>query len=147
MPAIRVGVTTDRPIARDWTCQRSGDCCRSLPAVVMTRQEVDAILAHPAAAGRSLRWSKEPASNFWALAAAPCPLLDGNACSVYTARPYNCRRFGCFRPDPRSEPLELEDGACRNFLDRFGASRAVRRAAAALQRKAQRWAVAHGWRP
>ena len=87
----------------------------------------------------------------------PCPLLrmDGTVatCTVHDIRPYNCRRFGCFRPDPatapyQAEPLDLHNLrlGCANLSDRLP-NRAVRRAYAQLQRKAQRWAVTHGWVP
>ncbi len=99
-------VVTDRPIAREWACSQSGDCCRSTPAVVMTTEERALILAHPLSRDRRLAWDKRPSSNQWALRAAPCPFLDGRHCSIYPIRPYNCRRFGCFRPEPAREPFE-----------------------------------------
>ena len=85
----------------------------------------------------------------------PCPLLSTDGalavCTVWPVRPYNCRRFGCFRPDPPSEPfepepLDLERGrlGCGNLSDRL-TNRQVRRAYALMQRRAQRWALAHGW--
>ena len=88
---------------------------------------------------------------FVALAARPCPLLAtddaGRAvCTVYDVRPYSCRRFGCYRPDPAQEPYEEgPDGECRNLVDRVMQSRDVRRAYALQQRKAQRWALRHWW--
>ena len=85
----------------------------------------------------------------------PCPLLrmDGAVatCTVHDIRPYNCRRFGCFRPDPTTEPYVAEPLdlpnlrlGCANLSDRLS-NRAVRRAYAKLQRKAQQWALKHGW--
>jgi Fe-S-cluster containining protein len=112
----------------------------------MTDSERAVILAHPHARDRALVWSKKPASNRWALKAAPCPFLESSRCSIYPIRPYNCRRFGCFRPDPRREPFEPSGPfGSLNFSDRFATSRIVRRAAQALQRKARAWAVRHGW--
>lgn len=89
--------------------------------------------------------------SFVQLQARPCPLLatdaEGKAvCTVYDVRPYSCRRFGCYRPDPATEPYEEgPDGECRNLVDRVYQSRAVRRAYALVQRRAQRWALRMGW--
>lgn len=87
-----------------------------------------------------------------ALTAAPCPLLDfdetgRSVCTVHDVRPYNCRRFFCGRPDPAREPFEpTPDGfGCENVAARVRESRPFRRALALVQRKAQRWALAHGW--
>lgn len=121
----------------------------------MSAQEAKLIASDPRTAGKGLAWSKDPSSDKWAMRALPCPLLDASGgCSIYDIRPYNCRRFGCFRPDPKTEPFEEDPNAssdgilsCLNFSERFAASRIVRRAAVALQRKAQKWALAHGWKP
>ena len=90
------------------------------------------------------------------LAGRPCPILGFDAkglavCTEYERRPYNCRRFGCFRPDPATEPFELEPVdlpnrrlGCANLSDRLG-DRQVRRQYARMQRKAQQWALKHGW--
>lgn len=119
----------------------------------MTDAERAVIVRDPRSAGRSLHWSLEPGP--WtpgakvALAAQPCPFVtDRNACAIYDIRPYNCRRFGCFRPEPAREPLDLTaDGVVLNFVDRFQASRRVRQEAERLQARAQPWALAHGWTP
>lgn len=137
-----------RPIAADWTCQRDGACCRLTAAVVMTPAERVLLLARrPDLADRFV----PAAAGFVVLLARPCPLLAvdeaGRAvCTVYEVRPYNCRRFMCGRPDPSSEPYEEgPDGECLNLVDRVAQSRVTRRAYALLQRKAQRWAMRHGW--
>lgn len=69
-------------------------------------------------------------------------------CRVYDVRPFNCRRFGCFRPSPEKEPLELDHSklGCKNLTDRIGNSSEVLRAYRRMQRDAQPWAVAHGWK-
>lgn len=139
-----------RPIAADWTCQRDGACCRRPAAVVMTPAERELLLARrPDLADRF-----SPAQpGFVQLLARPCPLLETDAagravCTVYDVRPYSCRRFGCYRPDPATEPYEEgPDGECRNLVDRVQQSRDVRRAYALQQRKSQRWALRHGWTP
>lgn len=79
---------------------------------------------------------------FVALKAKPCPLFVFQTCLVYEHRPFNCRRFGCMRPDVKAEPFEAS-GA--NMMDRVKTSRVARRLAETMQRKAQRWAVKHGW--
>lgn len=137
-----------RPIVAEWTCQRDGACCRLTAAVVMTPAERDLLLARrPDLAERF----GAAADGFVALQARPCPLLETDAagravCTVYDVRPYSCRRFGCYRPDPAQEPYEEgPDGECRNVVDRVMQSRDVRRAYALQQRKAQRWALRYGW--
>lgn len=139
-----------RPIAAEWHCQREGSCCRLTRAVVMTPAERDLLLARrPDLADRFVA----AADGFVALLARPCPLLavdaEGRAaCTVYEVRPYSCRRFGCYRPDPTIEPYEEgPDGECRNLVDRVMQSREVRRAYALQQRKSQRWALRQGWTP
>lgn len=80
---------------------------------------------------------------FVALKAGPCPCYAFKTCLVYEARPFNCRRFGCMRPDVKAEPFEAS-GA--NMLERTQTSRVALRMAKLMQRKAQRWARQHGWR-
>ena len=102
----------------------------------------------------TLGFSKGEGS-FVRLHAAPCPFLEGQStCSVHAIRPYNCRRFGCMRPDVKAEKLVLDrampitlyrDLGCANLRERLIQSRAVRRLYANMQRKAQRWARQHGW--
>jgi Fe-S-cluster containining protein len=77
----------------------------------------------------------------------PCPLLEGNTCSVYPVRPYQCRRWGCFRPDPSAEPLIADHGflGAQNTRERYEQSRTVRRELQLMQRRAMRWALKHGW--
>lgn len=139
-----------RPIAAEWTCDRSGDCCTRTRAVVMTPAERDLLLARRP--DIAVRFTAAP-DGFVQLAARPCPLLERDAegravCTVYDVRPYSCRRFGCYRPDAASEPYEEgPDGECRNLVDRVMQSRDVRRAYALQQRKSQRWALRHGWTP
>ena len=97
----------------------------------------------------TLTWIDWPEHGLIALKAGPCPLLNGNLCSVHPVKPYNCRRWGCFRPDTKTEPLETDHGflGSPSTRERFYASRGVRRQLQQMQRKAQRWALAHGWNP
>lgn len=84
------------------------------------------------------------------LLAGPCPLLsEDGLCSVYEVRPYNCRRFGCYRPDPKTEAFEPEPVPpffCKNLSDRIQQSYRVEAQYRTTQRHAQReWAETHGW--
>ena len=143
-----LAVVQERPIAAHWRCQQSGDCCSKPADVLMTTQEAAGILQQTA--GTVSLDFRKVADGFVALKAHPCPLYDAiyQVCTVYDIRPYNCRRFACMRPDPKTEPWEstAADG-CANRDDRLSQSRIVRRQLKQIQAKAQPWARAHGWRP
>jgi len=129
-----------RPIDEHWTCQRSGECCTLPQEVVMTKQEAAELVLH---APKEIAMEFRPAGDqFVALKARPCPLYVFKGCLVYEHRPYNCRRFGCMRPDVKAERFE-PSGA--NMMDRVKTSRAMRRLAEQWRRKAQRWARKRGW--
>jgi Fe-S-cluster containining protein len=99
-----------------------------------------AVLEPAVRSGVTLAWAPHEDSRFVRLLAHPCPLLTAEgACSVYGVRPYNCRRFGCFRDDC-AEPFNLVsvEAVIRG-------SRSKRRQYAAMQVRAQRWALQHGW--
>lgn len=128
----------------------------------MTRQEAAAVMAYAQqhlTIGQlnRIEWDGHHEEGFVALKAKPCPFLEGtNTCMVHEARPYNCRRFGCLRPDPAREPLQMAEHSpvlqygtvgCTNLRERLVQSRSARRQYERLQRKGQRWAVAHGWSP
>lgn len=130
-----------RPVNAEWKCQRSGDCCTLPLEVVMTVQERQRLMA-VIPQGIVTHWRETDDPKFVALKAAPCPLFVFHGCLVYENRPYNCRRFGCMRPDTKAEPFELS-GA--NMMDRVKTSRAARRLATHMQKKAQPWAVKMGW--
>src|SRR3990167_4397705 len=122
----------------------TGDGCRTVSEIRMTHAEADAILAACPGDPERLKWScREEGWLF--LQAAPCPLLEGNQCSVHAVRPYKCRQFGCYRApgeafDP-SGPL-----GCANLSDRLTQDRETRRAYPLNQRKAGRWALTMGWK-
>lgn len=130
-----------RPVDPDWKCQRSGDCCTKPSEVVMTKEEAAAIVH---AAPKEIAMQFRPVdAKFVALKAAPCPLFVFQTCLVYEVRPFNCRRFSCMRPDIVAEPFEADGG---NMMARVKTSRVARRMAEKFQRKAQRWAIKHGWK-
>jgi Fe-S-cluster containining protein len=104
-----------------------------------------------AAPEAALLWSDHADSRFIRLLTpGGCPLLhmDGDlaTCTVHAARPYQCRRFGCFRKDVTAEPYE-EGGplGCFNLSDRIAESLDAHEAYRAMQKRAQPWALAHGW--
>jgi hypothetical protein len=80
-----------------------------------------------------------------------CPYLqrelDGKAsCSIHDARPYQCRRFICGRPDPDTEPFEMGGPlGCRNLSDRLEQGYQFAAFYASNQRRAMVWAKSHGW--
>lgn len=129
-----------RPVDEHWKCQRSGDCCTKPAEVVMTKEEQLVLFKH-IPHGIQTIW-RDVDDKFVALKAGPCPLYAFKSCLVYDVRPFNCRRFACMRPDPKTEPFEVS-GA--NMMDRVLTSRSARRLAQHIQAKAQRWARKHGW--
>lgn len=130
-----------RPVEAGWKCQRSGDCCTQPLEVLMTKEEAAAIVH---AAPKEISMQFRPGNDgFVYLKAKPCPLFVFDTCLVYAVRPYNCRRFGCMRPDVKAEPFEAGG---ENMTDRTKTSRTARRIAQRLQRKAQPWAINHGWK-
>ena len=127
----------------------SGDCCRAVATVLMTPEErtaIEQVIGFGWA--KTLHWSPDETGRFVRLKAHPCPFLQAdNKCGVYEVRPYNCRRWGCFRACAAKEPLEPDHSflGAANTRDRWDQSRGVRRQLIQMQRKAQRWAWAHGW--
>ena len=72
-----------------------------------------------------------------------CPLftrMEGQGtCTVHEVRPYNCRRWGCYRTD-YTQPPDM-----RPIPVHALSNRDLRRQYARAQAKAQVWADAHGW--
>lgn len=151
------------PVDPNWKCCRSGDCCTLPEVVVMTEQEQQ-VLQEFADKNFTIKrlgtihWTPAQ-SGFVHLQAAPCPMLDYingvPTCSVHPIRPYTCRRFGCMRPDPKSEPLQLAplspylhygNIGCSNIRQRLLESRVARRMYDLMQRRARQWAIRHGWK-
>lgn len=152
-PPLPIGFYREKPKARPvdphWKCHRSGDCCSIPVEVIMTREERTAILPK-IPQGIRTEWRDVEGSQLVALKAHPCPFFIFGECLVYDVRPYNCRRFACMRPDPKTELFENDLSpstitGCRNADDRFYTSRVARRMLVQIQRKAMNWARAHGW--
>lgn len=98
---------------------------------------------------------------FVALTAHPCPFHEftgvkgESTCTIHSIRPYQCRRFACLRPDVKAEPFQMAplspylkygNIGCSNLRDRLVNSRVARRTYELIQRKAQKWALKHGWK-
>ena len=125
-----------------WTCCQTGACCL-VGEVTMTPAERRAIeQAVPPSTVAALVWSSHPDTRFTRLlTTGRCPLLsEANRCTVYAVRPYNCRRYGCFRTD-YTEPPDLVSAVPLHVRT----SARLTAEYAAMQRKAQRWARAHDW--
>jgi Fe-S-cluster containining protein len=112
--------------------------------LVMTHAEADLVRA---ATTRELLWTAVPDGKVGLLnpdGSTCCPLLGTDGlCTVYAARPYNCRRFACLRGPGET----LEPGGplgCRNAERRL-TDRSSRRQLIQIQRKAQVWGRKHGW--
>lgn len=138
-----------RPVDPEWRCHKSGDCCTKPATIVVTVEEKLILLVNgPPHITPRVQFRDDPDNpGFVYMKTGPCPFFVFNTCTVYANRPYNCRRFACMRPDPKSEPFELDgDGVCKNLMERVASSRAVRRLAQTIQRRAQKWADKHGWK-
>lgn len=155
-----ISIKTRREVEEGWKCHRSGDCCRSVPSVVISNGEYE-YLHKALTMGQLYKLTFRKVGEdgkFWEWVAAPCPMLNKgtDTCTIHEHRPYNCRRFGCLRPDPKAEPFQLAplspylkygNIGCANLRDRLIESRIARRMYELIQRKAQRWAVKYGWGP
>lgn len=139
---VYLGPGSTLPVDPWWTCQRTGECCQKVAEVVMTTEEMRTLVLH---APPTIQMEFRPRGDgFVAMRAAPCPLHIFGDCTVYEHRPYNCRRFGCMRPFPKEEPFDPGGG---NMMIRVANARPARRLAERMQKKAQAWAVKHGWGP
>lgn len=138
-----------RPVDPDWKCHQSGDCCTQPSEVLMTHEERQLIMREMPQGIRT-EW-RAVNDKMAALKAHPCPFFIFNSCVIYSIRPYNCRRFACMRPDPKTEKWEGQEVSeraptgCKNADDRFFTSRVARRMLVQIQRKASRWGLKHGW--
>lgn len=131
-----------RPVDPQWTCKKSGECCTIPKEVVMTKEEASVLVMHaPSTITLQFRPGDVEPERFVAMKAGPCPLYVFHTCLVYEVRPFNCRRFGCMRPDVNAEPFDDT-----TMSDRIKTSRVARRTAQRMMDKARPWADAHGWK-
>lgn len=84
----------------DWPCRRGcDDCCRSLAEPPRISANEWALLAEAIEALAPERRRAIDAAFVERLAGRSlrsCPLLEGDACSVYAARPIACRTYGFY---------------------------------------------------
>jgi Fe-S-cluster containining protein len=143
-----------RPVEVPWTCRQTGDCCRVMAKMLVTKEERAVLDLHQAAARRPLIWSrpddgKLDAMGFRILEMGPCPFLsEEGKCMVHPVRPYNCRRFMCGRVDTDTESLELGGPAgCYNLSDRLSTSVRFMEFYNAGERRAYKdWGQYNGWK-
>lgn len=82
-------------ITAEIDCTRCANCCRTLP-VILEQGDIERLVA---ALGMSVGEIQDAFLEYdedrggrWLLP-APCPLLEGNLCRVYEARPLSCREY------------------------------------------------------
>jgi Fe-S-cluster containining protein len=77
-------------------CTTCANCCRKLDVDVdcedVLRLAGVLDMSTPELQAAYLKGSDEPGEKSWRLA-APCPFLECNLCTVYAARPDNCRAY------------------------------------------------------
>lgn len=134
-----------------WTCHRSGDCCQG-PDLVVTHAEAEILKAAAVQLGRpDVTFVRYPDPAFVVLRGSPCHFLGADAqgtptCLVYDVRPYNCRRFACYRDDPTTEPLQRGGPiGCHNALAKMRTSQVIREDYRRREADAKPWGFAHGW--
>ena len=66
-------------------CKNCGNCCRSLSAVSVSRSELRTMESHGSC--------PHVVDNDEIKVQLPCPMLDGNLCSIYADRPETCRKY------------------------------------------------------
>ena len=125
-----------------WRCQQDGACCREGAAVLLSREELVVLDAHPGARGVTYTVQDAGDGKLY-LKARPCPFLAGSGrCGVYSARPLACRQYGCGRADVRTERIDPNAA----MPARFYTDRDFRRQLTRDRRKALlTWGVQHGW--
>jgi Fe-S-cluster containining protein len=136
-------------MGQQWACHRSGDCCRHAGRLTMTHAEQVEL---EAVADRPLLFEPHADGRFVDLlpvaGTSACPLLGADGlCTVYAVRPFNCRRWGCFRPttsEPFLAAVREVPGTAQLMPVRI-TEKPVARQLARMQRHAQPWALAHGW--
>jgi Fe-S-cluster containining protein len=75
-------------------CTQCANCCRTME-VVVDSQDIRRLAAYLSISPAELerRYVKTGRDGVKHFASRPCPMLDGNRCSVYVHRPKACRDF------------------------------------------------------
>jgi uncharacterized protein len=78
-------------------CKECGNCCRSMSGVPVRKSEIAAMAETKQISCSDFKAryiDPHPSSKErpWCLK-QPCPMLDGNLCSVYSARPETCKKY------------------------------------------------------
>jgi Fe-S-cluster containining protein len=88
-------------------CTQCANCCRET-ATELGQEEIERLAAALGMSVADLRETyleyEEDRGGYWKLP-APCPLLDGNLCRVYEARPDSCREYPHLHNDFRSASI------------------------------------------
>lgn len=89
----------DSVILKEFKCEGCGECCRWTGSVLLTDRDIAAVAAHLGLAEQEfIDRHTRLAPNRIQLALldkadGSCSFLDGSRCSIYGARPEQCRSF------------------------------------------------------
>ena len=86
-------------------CTACANCCRETP-VLVDKADMERLARHLDSDVQTLRstYLQRDEQKHWQLP-APCPLLAGNLCSVYDARPSTCRQYPHLHNDFRAHSI------------------------------------------
>ena len=81
-------------IAPQIDCQKCGNCCRVMRPI-LKEPDIKRLADHLSVSNDELedQYLVEDEDNDIIFNAQPCPFLSGNSCSVYEARPNDCRSY------------------------------------------------------
>jgi uncharacterized protein len=85
-------------ILENFSCQKSGNCCRAPGYVYVTAQDVSKMAAHLGVQEEDFRASYVQKVRGWEVIAAPnfrerCFLTAEDTCGIYDVRPLACRTY------------------------------------------------------
>jgi hypothetical protein len=104
------------PIIAAIDCTQCANCCRTLD-VCLVPPDIDRLAAglHIPIEEVITRYADEDlgaVQGEWAVIPVhPCPMLQGNLCSIYAHRPHACRIYPQFTPDVRYNLDDIIEGA------------------------------------
>jgi Fe-S-cluster containining protein len=92
-----VAHAVNREVSGQIECTRCGHCCRVLMPLLsekdIRRLSRHLQLSETVFRSRYMREEPIPVDGGWPFATVPCPLQQGNLCTVYPARPRVCRSY------------------------------------------------------